>query len=308
MHWQRVALLTVLPLVGLPHHIGMEAPGARVRVRLALEAYIQLGHPKDPGFCGRPLEYWRLTCKTGGVKFVGPVGEAVVTDGPHEILIEHDERSAGWFAQLLLALAADPEASVRRIAARGLGTYHGSSEKLAVVGALVQMVSDPNREVRWEAARALSRFGWSVLGWEVMSDLVDPVLNDPAESPEPSYPFGIAPVRPDELGLLQDRSYPLTIALTSAVNDADLERIAQYHGLHSLWLRNGRITDAGLKHLRALKDLRVLDLTGTLVTDDGLRTLTELPHLKVLYLRNTLVTPAGVARLMLAAPQLEITH
>jgi Leucine-rich repeat (LRR) protein len=81
------------------------------------------------------------------------------------------------------------------------------------------------------------------------------------------------------------------------VSDVDVKVFAELAELHSLVLRQTRITDAGLAHLKTTGRLRVLDLDETRVTDAGLMHLGQLTSLRALYLAGTEVTDAGLAAL-----------
>jgi hypothetical protein len=81
------------------------------------------------------------------------------------------------------------------------------------------------------------------------------------------------------------------------VGDADLEALRGLTGLHSLVLRQTKVTDAGIPQLKVTGKLRDLDLDETSVTDEALAHLASLTSLRALYLAGTKVTDAGLAPL-----------
>jgi HEAT repeats len=306
MSIHRVGLLLLLVLVAVPGHIRAPVPVGLTRSQACLREYVQLGNPRDPSYRGRPLDYWRAAARSSGIRFTG-LEVAVLADGPDEIYISPGSPEGVELVPLLLALAADVNSAVRRVAARGLGTYHGGVYDTVAAGGLVFLIGDPDVEVRWEAARALSGFGKWVLGQEETDRLVAPVLDPPAEQPDWQYPIGVAPLARNEVRWIVTRSYPLVLALNPDVTDDDLAVIGTFRQIDALWLRDARITDAGLAHLQHLDNLRVLHLEGTEVSDGGLAVLAQLPALRAVHLRGSRVTPAGANRLRESAPHLQVT-
>jgi len=300
---RRMALLAFLPVLLIPGE-RFRTRAVPTRAELAEREYLRRLPLPDPLVRGRSLAYWRAAAKTGGVAFGGWAGHAEILDGHESVVVMIHEPGADRLADLFVALAADPDPGVRQVAARGMGGYYRPNENVTV-GALVVLNRDANPAVRWEAARALLRFGWYVLGRAELDQVAGWI---PVQPPEAENGFGVSPVRPAELAAVNPRSrpFPWPLVLDPSVEDADLAEVADFHGLYSIIARRTRVTDAGLAHFVGLGRLVVLDLEETRVTDAGLTHLVELPSLRAVYARGSGVTEAGVTRLQAARPDVRV--
>ncbi len=76
--------------------------------------------------------------------------------------------------------------------------------------------------------------------------------------------------------------------------DSDLDVLAAFPELRTVYLSFQPITDAGLRNVAACSELRRICLHGTHVTDDGLQSLAGLSKLEELDVGDTKVTLQGV--------------
>ena len=81
------------------------------------------------------------------------------------------------------------------------------------------------------------------------------------------------------------------------VTDAGLVHLARIKGLSDLNLSGTNVLGSGLSHLKAKPDLERLSLADTLVGDDSLGELAGCPNLSFLNLSETTITDAGLNKL-----------
>lgn len=108
---------------------------------------------------------------------------------------------------------------------------------------------------------------------------------------------GVPNLRGEELAALKasTRAELLNLGET-AINDADLEAVAELYTLNTLSLFGCQeINGAGLAYLRSLPSLRHLILGRTSVSDEALHVVKEFPALERLVLADTAITRDGLA-------------
>ncbi|MFC5192244.1 c-type cytochrome domain-containing protein [Algoriphagus aquatilis] len=93
------------------------------------------------------------------------------------------------------------------------------------------------------------------------------------------------------LATIKDQIHWLSLAQTG-LQDADLNRVAEFANLRRLRIENNPITNQGLASISPLTKLEVLNLNGTQITAQGLSQLIPLNNLQSLYLWNTGI-PSG---------------
>jgi hypothetical protein len=88
-----------------------------------------------------------------------------------------------------------------------------------------------------------------------------------------------------------------TVLNLKNIDDPGLIHVGKLTGLHSLDIRNSRVTDAGLVHLQNLTSLIALGLSETNVGDEGIKCLQCLSNLKRLFLSQTQISNVGLSYL-----------
>ena len=92
-----------------------------------------------------------------------------------------------------------------------------------------------------------------------------------------------------------------------AVNDSDLEKLAELKHLQILYISGSRfITDQGVRHLERLSCLKKLELSDVHVTDKSVPSLRTLRKLQWLQLNGTGITAAGLTELQEKLPSCKI--